>query len=208
MTQTLIAAFSEDHAERLTGVRKLQLRYWDKTGFFSPSFSQGQYRDTFGRVYSFRDIVALRVLASLRNEHKVSVQHLRQVKQKFAKGDQESWIGVRLYVVNKRVHWIEPDSGLPQDIASGQYTFIDLDSVIAATEEQIKELNTRNPKKVGKIEKIRTLNHSAPVIAGTRIPVQAIKRFHEAGYDVNAIRQEYPDLSPADVKAALAYKAA
>jgi uncharacterized protein (DUF433 family) len=208
--ETVLAAFSEAHAERLTGVRKLQLRYWDHTEFFSPSYSQGQYREAFGRVYSFSDIVALRVLAALRNKHGVSVQHLRQVKLNLSKESPNLWTGVRLYVRNKRVHWVEPGTGLPQDIASGQFVFqtIDLDSVVASTKSDVKAFNARKSGSVGKIEKIKSLNHSAPVIAGTRIPVQTIKRFHEAGYSTEQIISEYPDLTVKDVKAALSFEKA
>jgi hypothetical protein len=34
----IISAFSEEQAERLTKISKQQLRYWDRTGFFSPAF--------------------------------------------------------------------------------------------------------------------------------------------------------------------------
>jgi uncharacterized protein (DUF433 family) len=47
--------------------------------------------------------------------------------------------------------------------------------------------------------------HNAPVLAGTRIPVRAIKRFNEAGYSVAQILSEYPTLTESDVVAALAY---
>jgi hypothetical protein len=35
----VIAAFSEDHVYRLTGLSKGRLRYWDKTGFFAPTYT-------------------------------------------------------------------------------------------------------------------------------------------------------------------------
>lgn len=205
---TVLAAFSEAHAERLTGVRKLQLRYWDQTDFFRPSYSKGQYREAFGRVYSFTDLVALRVLAALRNKHGVSVQHLRQVKANLAKEGPSLWTGVKLYVRNKRVHWVERDSGLPEDIASGQFVFhtIDLDRVVASTRSDVQSFNERPLASIGKIEKIKSLNQSAPVIAGTRIPVQAIKRFAAAGFTIEQIILEYPDLSVKDVEAALSFE--
>lgn len=207
-SDTIIAAFSEEHVERLTGVRKLQLRYWDQTQFFRPSYSKGQYRESFGRVYSFSDIVALRVLGALRNEHGVSVQHLRQVKQKLKAQNESLWSGVRLYVRNKRVHWVEPGTGLPQDIASGQFVFetIDMDSIVASAKSDIRQFNARRPGTQGKIEKVKALNHSNPVIAGTRISVQTIKAFHNAGYSVDQILVEYPDLTKSDVIAAIEFE--
>ena len=47
---------------------------------------------------------------------------------------------------------------------------------------------------------------NAPVIAGTRIPTAAIRRYQEAGYTVEQILAEYPDLTPHDVEAALKYE--
>ena len=40
-------------------------------------------------------------------------------------------------------------------------------------------------------------------LAGTRIPVHAIKSFHDHGYSVSEIIGEYPDLTSEDVEAAL-----
>lgn len=45
-----------------------------------------------------------------------------------------------------------------------------------------------------------------PCIEGTRIPPRAIKSFHEAGYSIPEIIAEYPDLSEAQVQAALDWK--
>ena len=77
----LIRAFSEDHVERLTGISKGQLRYWDRTGFFVPAFAHGNRRAAFSRVYSFKDVAALRVLNVLRNQYAVPLQHLRKVAE-------------------------------------------------------------------------------------------------------------------------------
>lgn len=203
----VIAAFSEDQAVRLTGVRKGQLRYWDRTGFFSPSFCNDSFREGFGRIYSFRDVISLKVIGILRNKHDVSVQHLREVKQNLVRDDRNTWSGVKLYVINKRVHWVEPETGLPQDIASKQYTLqpIDLDIVVNAIRGDIREIIKRDSSKVGQVERVRSLNKSEPVIAGTRITVNAIRRFHAAGYSISQILAEYPDLRKADVNAALRF---
>ena len=34
----VVAAFSEEHVHRITGLSIGRLRYWAKTGFFQPSF--------------------------------------------------------------------------------------------------------------------------------------------------------------------------
>lgn len=206
----IVAAFSEEQAERLTGVRKGQLRYWDKTGFFSPSYGEGALQDGFGRVYSFKDIVSLRVLGILRNQYDVSVQHLRRTKDELSRPDRETWTGVKLYVHNKRVIWSEPDTDQPQEVATRQYLLatIDLAEVVGKTKGDIRSLGTRRAEQHGQIEARKQVVQSAAVIAGTRIPVRAIKNFHDAGYTAEQILIEYPDLTVADVEAALAYKKA
>lgn len=47
---------------------------------------------------------------------------------------------------------------------------------------------------------------SQAVIAGTRIPVDAIKEFADAGYTVPQIMKEYPTLDRRDVEAAISYE--
>lgn len=206
----LIAAFGEDQVQRLAGITKAQLRHWDRTGLLSPTFGFGDLRAAFGRIYSFRDVVALRVLGTLRNKHGVSVQHLRSVKERLAQPGTDVWTGVRLYVLNKKVIWVEPDTELPQEVASGQYLVptIELDAIVASTKAEMQELSRRSPQQVGQVERRKFVQHSTPVVAGTRIPVRALQRFHQAGYSVAQILEEYPDLTEEDVKAALAYKLA
>jgi uncharacterized protein (DUF433 family) len=206
----VFAAFNDEQVVRLAGVTRNQLRYWERTAFFVPGFADGDYRAAFGRVYSFRDVVALRVLGMLRNQYKISVQHLREVKDRFARSGIESWAGITLHVGNKRVIWIEPGSGKPQVVATGQYVVesIKLDAVVADTKDRVQELMRRSPAKIGSIERVGRLNHGAATIAGTRIPVRTVKRFHQAGFSVAQIIKEYPDLTVEDVDAALRYELA
>ncbi|HEY2805381.1 MAG TPA: MerR family transcriptional regulator, partial [Gemmatimonadales bacterium] len=62
----VIAAFSEDQVERLTGLTMGRLRYWDSSDFFKPAFSEENRRVAYSRFYSFKDVVALRTLELLR----------------------------------------------------------------------------------------------------------------------------------------------
>jgi len=106
-------------------------------------------------------------------------------------------------VLNKRVIWQEPGTEKPQEIVSKQYLVetLQLEAVVSDTQRDVSELNIRGKLKQGAIERSRFVNHNAPVIAGTRILVDAIKRFSDAGYDSNQIIEEYPDLTDKDIKA-------
>jgi len=206
-TSNVIGAFSEEHAERLTGITRSQLRYWDSIGFYTASYAGQNRHLPFSRVYSFKDVVALRVLNMLRNQHTVSLQHLRQVSKKLSKYAEDRWTGITLYVVNRKVVWQEPGTKQPQEVMSGQYIpEIMLQVIATETMRDVELLNRRDKSQEGIIVRSRFVAHNAPVLAGTRIPVNAIKRFVEAGYNTAQILKEYPDLTEKDVRAALAYE--
>jgi uncharacterized protein (DUF433 family) len=204
---SVLAAFSEEHVERLTGLTRKQLRYWDRTGFFTPAFADENRRLPYSRVYSFRDVVALRTISALRSQFNVPLQELRRVRQKLNDMSNDLWVKTELYAYNKKVIFHNKETGALQEVVSGQYVVpIDLQKVVGDTEKAVQRLRERPAEKIGCIERSRTVNHNAAVVAGTRIPTNAIRRFAQAGYTVEQIIREYPDLTPADVNAALAYE--
>lgn len=69
--------FTAQQATRLTGCTPHQLRYWDKVGLVSPSLQSTGGRPGRRRLYSFRDLVALRVVKSLL-DNGMSVQRVRR----------------------------------------------------------------------------------------------------------------------------------
>lgn len=69
--------FSVAQVKQFTGVGSKTLHFWDRSGFLSPSVQGAQGTGT-RRVYSFRDLVALRVAAQLRDAG-ISLQSLRKV---------------------------------------------------------------------------------------------------------------------------------
>mgnify|MGYP001555190814 CR=1 FL=1 len=58
---------------------------------------------------------------------------------------------------------------------------------------------------IGRVVQSRFIRHNDVVLAGTRVPVSAIKNFAEAGYSADQILSEYPGLSRRDVEAALTF---
>ena len=202
----VIAAFSEDQVERITGLNKGRLRYWARTDFFRPSFVEDNPRLAYSRFYSFKDIVALRTLEVLRIQHSVPLQHLRKVAERLAHLEDELWTKTSLFVVNRRVIFQNPETGRPQEVVSGQYLLgIELKKIISDTRNDVTTLNRRSSDSIGKVRKHRSIARNAWSIAGTRITVGSIKRFHEDGYSVDQIIEEYPDLTRDDVHAALAH---
>ena len=203
-----IAAFSEEQAERFTKLSLRRLRYWAKTGFFSPSFVEDNPRLPFSRFYSFKDLVALRTLERLRVQNNVPLQHLRMVAEELSHLKDELWTSTKLYVADRRVIIANPENGRLQEAVSKQYVLaITLKDVIDETGHEVEKLRERSPDTLGKIRRHRSIARNAWTIAGTRITVGSITRLSEDGYSIRQIIDEYPDLTEKDVEAALSHDA-
>jgi uncharacterized protein (DUF433 family) len=202
-----ICAFSAEQVIRLTGLSKSQLRYWDRTEFFRPRFAFEDRRSPFSRIYSFRDVVGLRTLGILRNQHNVPLQYLRKVAGELEKYAENPWSEIVLYVRGKEVVFLEPKSGRPRTALKGQYEAdIPLKRVAHDVLAETERLRERAPSSIGQIQRHRHIQHNATVIAGTRIPTKAIMRYREAGFSMGDILKEYPLLKKRDVEAAVAYE--
>jgi uncharacterized protein (DUF433 family) len=203
-----ISAFTEEQVERLTGLSKVQLRYWDRTSFFQPTYAAPDRREMFSRIYSFRDIVALRVLASLRNQYDVSLQHLREVSEKLNHLEKDLWVHTTLYVLKKRIYMRNPETDECSEVVIGQGAFptIVIETIVKDTESKVIELRKRRNDQIGRVVRARGVNHNLPVISGTRIGTRAILEFRKAGYTDDMIIAEFPGLSPEDIQAAIEYE--
>lgn len=199
-------AFSEAQAARLTGVTLRQLGYWNRTGFFRAKHVFAGARAPFGRIYGFRDLVALRLLNSLRNDHRVPMTHLREVARALSELSAGDWLSQTLHVLNRRVVWSNPATGAREEVVGGQQVLeIPLLVVANGMRESIRRMNRRGESQVGKIVRSRYVEQNQAVLAGTRIPVASIRDLAEAGYSEAAILGEYPSLRAADVRAAIDY---
>ena len=205
--RNVAAAFSEEQIGRMVGLTKGRLRYWARTDFFKPSFVEEDGRLPYSRFYSFKDIVALRTLEMLRVQNGVPLQHLRKVAEKLAHLKDDLWTSTTLFVLNKKVIMVNPEFGQPQEILTGQYVLgIPLEKVIEDTRNDVIAFRSRPADTYGHLSRSRAVARNALVISGTRIPVGSIVRLHEDGYGVDQIIDEYPDLTPEDVQAALAHR--
>ena len=69
--------FTAHQATKFTGCSPRQLRYWDQIGLVNPSVQSTGGRPGVPRLYSFRDLVALRVVKSLL-DNGMSLQRVRR----------------------------------------------------------------------------------------------------------------------------------
>jgi uncharacterized protein (DUF433 family) len=202
----LIAAFSEEHAVRLTGLSHGQLRSWDRAGFFQPRYAYEDRHAPYSRVYSFQDIVGLRTIAVLMKDYKISLQKLRKVAEELIRRGYDHWAEVKLYVVKRQVHFRPSMSNDIEGVWDGQLAMVPIIDVINDVEARVAQLKKRDESQLGHIERNKFVVRNSTVVAGTRIPTAAIRRFKEAGYSVDQIVKQYPTLTPEDVQAALAHE--
>jgi len=205
-TDLSVRAFSSDKVLRLTRLTRRQLQYWDEQGFLSPTLSRRLGRGR-RRLYDFRDLVSLRVAGDLRSEG-VSLHEIRQTVKHLRSLDYEHPLAVvKFYVFNRHLYFSEADTiraGRRPEQVIANYA-VPFGAIVHRLEREIAKLDHRP---LGQIERRRGVLGSAPVIAGTRIPVAAIQRLASAGASIGKIRELYPDLTGKDIRAALAAESA
>ena len=194
--------FSAEHACKLTELSPRQLRYWDQTGFFSPQYADDNRRRPYSRVYSFRDLVGLRVIAVLRKRHRIPLQVLRRVGHYIANAPESSWANIMCYVSGRDVFFDDPNTGA---LLSGRQLQpslrIAMRQIASEVSRRAERLRRRSPKDIGAITNHRYIVHNASVLSGTRIPTVAVWNYHSAGHGVRQILREFPSLKRRDVLA-------
>ena len=205
---TDLAAFTAEHVCRLTGLSARQLGYWDKTDFFSPELLEGFRRRAFGRIYSFRDVVGLRTIAILRNLHRVPLQELRRVGEWLSTRHDRPWSGLQFALKGRRVVFLDPGSStMVEPRGAGQEVLpIALEPIANEMRQEAAKLRERRADQVGRLSRNRYVVHNAWVVAGTRIPTEAIWHFHQARHSVESIIREYPRLTASDSTAAIDFE--
>jgi DNA-binding transcriptional MerR regulator len=82
--------FTAEQASKLTNCTSHQLRYWDRVGLVKPTIQGTGGRPGVRRLYSFRDLVALKVVRRLL-DNGMSLQRVRRAWEYLRRhGDMES----------------------------------------------------------------------------------------------------------------------
>lgn len=204
-----IIAFTPEHVAQLTGLSSRQLRYWDKTDFFAPALVDDREHRAIGRIYSFRDVVALRTISILRNQHRIPLQELRRVGAWLSQQHESPWSSLQFGLVGRKVVFIDPVTGVPAEPrgAGQSYLEVALEPIADEVRRAAERLKKRGSRQVGEASRNSYVVHSAPVDIGPSVTTRAIWNFYEAGYTTEQILNEYPSLTPWDVRAAIQYEA-
>lgn len=197
-----LAAFTQDRVMRLTGLSRRQINYWSTTDLLKPSVDERLTPNRPIRLYNFRDMLSLLAIAKLRNE--LSLQAVRTVVAHVRARNFEP-SEVRFVVDGPRVYFQLPDGNWESGFQPGQgviYT-LELEPIRVLANDAMR----RDPASIGKVERRRGALGSKPLIAGTRVPVAAVRRYLERGATTAEILEAYPALEPEDVEAARTYAA-
>lgn len=117
--------FTVQQACRFTGCTTHQLRYWDKVGLVKPSVQSTGGRPGVKRLYSFRDLVALKVVRSLLDGG-MSLQKVRRAyKYLRDKADLESHLSeIKLITDGQSIFRVAKSDGEVLDaLRQGQMAF-------------------------------------------------------------------------------------
>lgn len=144
----------------------------------------------------------------LRQQYGISLQRLRKVGAELRKRRDEPWSALTFYVVGKDVFAQgQADQAIRRANQTGQQVMpFALERVDSDVRAAVRRLRQRPPEQIGKIARHRYVADDQPVLAGTRVPTGAVWEFHAAGYSIEDIRRQYPQLTSEDVMAALAFE--
>jgi uncharacterized protein (DUF433 family) len=192
-------------AARFAGVSQKQLRYWDDTGLLSPSVKRQLSERNTVRLYSFPELVELRVIVGLMRMG-MSIQRIRRIVQYLRhEGHQAPLRELRFTVAGRELYFQRPDGTWAGDRQPDQFVIdgtitLPLDKYRAGIRQAAQA--TRRQRDVGRIERYRKVLGHKPVFAGTRVPVSAIMPYLKRGLPDEEILEAFPQLTKADITAA------
>jgi DNA-binding transcriptional MerR regulator len=133
-------AYTAEQACRLSGCTHHQLRYWDRVGLVAPSLQGSGGRPGVRRLYSFRDLVALKVVKSLLNNG-MSLQRIRRAWDYLRReGAMEEHLAeVKLVTDGQTIFRVSSDEGeLLDALREGQLAFfVAIDEIAREVEEDV-----------------------------------------------------------------------
>lgn len=199
MDDEQLLAMTRDSAARIARLSLRQVDYWAETGLVVPSVDRKLSARRRVRLYGFLDVLALAVAAELKTRG-VSLQHIRQIVRRLQARYERPLTQLRYATIGKRVYFQHEDGTWEGDLHPDQIVLHEVLN-LNPIRTRISDGLGRDAQQAGQIERRRGALGSKPVLAGTRIPVDTVRRYLEAGRTVEDVLEAYPDLTPADVEA-------
>jgi uncharacterized protein (DUF433 family) len=208
MTETdELIAFQDSKAARLARVSIDRLRYWEETDLVVPSIHRQISARNTVRLYNFQDMLALLVVALLRTEREMSLQHIRRVVTHLrSRGYAEPLRELKWATLGREIYFQHPDGTWEGDLQPDQIVMWETIQLEVLRGRITRAAHERSGR-AGQIVTRRGVMGNKPIFAGTRIPVATVQRYLQAGYGPKEIIKEYPELTVADIDAAREYAA-
>lgn len=145
-TEKVVDGFTSREAARISGVPFFTVDYWDRSKFLKPSIARSAGRGKGrGRLYSYADILRLRIARELREQH-VSLQTLRHVVKRL--GEIATGLDQARYVfVGERVELVADFAALSEILRAKARTFgflLDLSEIQRGVAERAAKV--RSPR--------------------------------------------------------------
>jgi DNA-binding transcriptional MerR regulator len=132
--------FTSHQASRLTGCTPRQLRYWDQIELIRPSVQRTGGRPGVPRLYSFRDLVSLRVVKSLLDGG-MSLQRVRRAYEYLRRrhGMEDQLSQVKLITDGKSIFKVARREGEILDaLRDGQMAFfVAIDEIVRSVDADV-----------------------------------------------------------------------
>ena len=133
-------AFTSKQACYLSGCTSHQLRYWDKVKLVSPTIQSSHGKPGVPKLYSFRDIVSLKVIKTLL-DNGMSIQRVRRAWRYLSRnGDlQDQLSKTKLSSDGETIYTVEENKVLDA-LKHGQLAFFEtIDFVAKEVEEDLSK---------------------------------------------------------------------
>lgn len=193
-------ALNRRSAAELAGVSVRQLDYWDRTELLPPAVSERLSPGRTVRLYGYRELMSLLVIAELRRRQ-VSLQHIRRIVAHLKdRGYAEPLTELRYATRNDEVYFQHDDGSWASSVAVDQLVIHELLD-LAPLAARIHAAGRRDPSTYGRTERRRGALGSKPLVAGTRVPVQTIEHYLTHGRETEEILEAHPVLVRQDIEA-------
>jgi DNA-binding transcriptional MerR regulator len=133
-------AFTSKQACYLSGCTSHQLRYWDKVKLVSPSIQSSFGKPGVPKLYSFRDIVSLRVIKTLL-DNGMSIQRVRRAWRYLTRnGDLQDQLSKTKLISDGETIYSVEENEVFDALKKGQLAFFEtIDFVAKEVEEDISK---------------------------------------------------------------------
>ncbi|HKN98438.1 MAG TPA: DUF433 domain-containing protein [Pseudonocardiaceae bacterium] len=199
MVDERLLAVTRDTAAKIARLSLRQVDYWAKTDLVPASIDGAVSASRRIHLYSFLDLLALSVAAELK-QRGVSLQHIRQIVRHLkSRGYDRPLTQLAYATIGKQVYFQLEDGTWEGGLRPDQIVLHEVLN-LRPIRDRITEGVHRDRAQVGRTERRRGALGSKPVLAGTRIPVDTVRRYLQAGRSEAEVLAAYPDLTEADLE--------